>query len=351
MSRFCVSFEKMVNSVFSPQRNECVLVVTDEPVSSFYDSVDWVNRRSVAFEWYQQIQNIGKKKGFFVDFITFDAVDEHNKLIDAKILNKLAEFNIIIALTEFSITSSLSYLIKRNPGRIRCASLPQADIFHFENMYYMTYDMVSTYAHTLRSVLTDAIGADILFSTGDSLYIDLRNRIGGADDGLCREADHLINLPSGEGFCAPYEGVDDERKEFGVSKTQGILPIFFQGKVIKAEVVENVIVGLTGPSREVEQLEDVFSVHPHRKNIAELGIGCNPQVAVTGNPFIDEKAGVHIAYGMSRHLGGKIDCDLHYDLVFAKGCEVEVEQLQLLFADESSFEVVQKGRIKYDVLQ
>jgi len=351
MSRLSVSFEKMINSVFSPQSNERVLVVTDEPVSSFSDSVDWLNRRSVAFEWFQQIQEIGKKNDFFVDFIKFDAVGEHNKLIDAKIMNKFAEFNIIIALTEFSITSSLAYLIKRHSGRIRCASLPQADIFRFPGIYYMSYDWVSVYAHRLKSVLTDAIGADILFTTGDLLFIDLRNRIGGADDGLCREAGHLINLPSGEGFCAPYEGVDDERDIFGVSKTHGILPIFFQDRIIKAEVVENAIVGFTGASDEVKKLKSVFSVHKNRKNIAELGIGCNSQVKVTGNPFIDEKAGVHIAYGMSRHLGGKIDCDLHYDLVFAKGCEVEVECLKLLFAEGSFMDVVLNGDVQYDMLQ
>ena len=351
MSKLSVSFEEMISSVFSPKINERVLVVTDEPGSFFSDSVDWMSRRKVAFEWFHKIKEKGKKNNFFVDFLKFDAVGEHNKLIDNKTMKMFEEYNIILALTEFSITSSLAYVIRMDPERIRCASLPKADIQRFSDMYYMTYDKISMYADKLRMVLTDAIGANILFSTGDTLFIDLRNRVGGADDGLCREAGHLINIPSGEGFCAPYEGAGDEREEFGVSKTHGILPIFFKGNIIKADVIENVIVGFTGPFDEIEQLKEMFSVHPHRRNIAELGIGCNPQVVVTGNPFIDEKAGVHIAYGMSSHLGGKIDCDIHYDLVYAKGCEVEVERLQLCFADESLFDVVQKGCIQYDTLK
>jgi len=47
-----------------------------------------------------------------------------------------------------------------------------------------------------------------------------------------------------------------------------------------------------------------FAENDTRRNIAELGIGCNPKAVITGNILEDEKVGLHIAYGMSSHLGG-----------------------------------------------
>ena len=54
-----------------------------------------------------------------------------------------------------------------------------------------------------------------------------------------------------------------------------------------------------------------FNENKSRRNIAELGIGCNPWAVVTGNSLEDEKVGLHIAYELSSHLGGKIKSDMH----------------------------------------
>jgi len=43
-----------------------------------------------------------------------------------------------------------------------------------------------------------------------------------------------------------------------------------------------------------------------RKNVAELGLGCNLAAIVTPNILEDEKAGPHIALGRSDHLGGAV---------------------------------------------
>ena len=80
-----------------------------------------------------------------------------------------------------------------------------------------------------------------------------------------------------------------------------------------------------------------------RRNIAELGIGCNPQAVVTGNPLEDEKVGLHIAYGMSTHLGGKIKSDMHYDIIHAKGCPTEGITLTLINKNGTKTELIQNS--------
>jgi leucyl aminopeptidase (aminopeptidase T) len=71
---------------------------------------------------------------------------------------------------------------------------------------------------------------------------------------------------------------------------------------------------------------------------------------VTGNPLEDEKAGLHIAYGKSTHLGGSIDSDIHQDLCYAKGLPVEGTSLTLRTTQDQSVTLIEKGSLRYDIL-
>ena len=94
-----------------------------------------------------------------------------------------------------------------------------------------------------------------------------------------------------------------------------------------------------------------FKEKESRRNIAELGIGCNPSAVVTGNPLEDEKVGLHIAYGQSSHLGGKIECDMHYDIIHTKGCPVVGITLRLTNKDGTTTEIIRDGSIRYELLE
>ena len=87
-----------------------------------------------------------------------------------------------------------------------------------------------------------------------------------------------------------------------------------------------------------------------RRNIAELGIGCNPNAIVTGNVLEDEKAGLHIAYGSSVHLGGKVMSDVHQDICYAKGLPIEGISLKLINGDKTIIEIIRDAALQYDLL-
>jgi leucyl aminopeptidase (aminopeptidase T) len=343
-------FEKTIIDVFDPKRFEKIGIIFDEPRSDKDDNVLWNDRRKLAVEWFDFFCSLAKDIGFEVEIYSFVTNGSHNKLLSRSILDDLRRFNVIIALTEWSITSSLVRLISQNPNGIRCASLPGAERRMHDSVYLTDYTLIKQYAQSLRELLGNAISAQILFSTSDKLILDLRNRTGGADDGDCKSPGSVINFPSGEGFIAPYEGVDDEVNSFGRSKTKGVIPFLYNGEIIKGRVEENKFIEFSGSADVVSSLNSYFSLLSSRRNIAELGIGCNPNAQVTGNIFEDEKAGVHIAYGMSSHLGGKVDSDVHIDLVFARGCAVEAEQVLLFFQDNTSLDLVEKSRLRYDIL-
>jgi leucyl aminopeptidase (aminopeptidase T) len=214
------------------------------------------------------------------------------------------------------------------------------------------YRDVKRYAQAIEKMLNKAVGTEILFSTGDTLYIDLRNRKAHADTGDCTEYGQGINFPSGEAYKTPYEGVSDEVKEFGKSKTRGIWPLKYDSELLKYIVENNRIVDIIGKGKKTEDMRAFFNEKDSRKNIAELGIGCNPKAVVTGNVLEDEKVGgLHIAYGLSLHLGGKVKSDVHQDICYPKGSPVEVKKLTLINEDGSKTELIQDAMLQYELLK
>jgi leucyl aminopeptidase (aminopeptidase T) len=214
------------------------------------------------------------------------------------------------------------------------------------------YTQIQKYTKALERLLNKSVGAYVSFSTGDTLYIDLRNRKACVDDGICQKSGKLINLPSGESYIPPYEAADDEISVFGESKTNGILPDYFDDEIIKYHVKNNKITKIEGRGKKAQQMRRFFNENLSRRNIAELGIGCNPKAVVTGNPLEDEKvAGLHIAYGMSNSFGGKIESDMHRDICFPIGAPVAAISLILIDENDKKTELINNNGLRYDLLE
>ncbi|MDD2237299.1 MAG: aminopeptidase, partial [Kiritimatiellae bacterium] len=161
-----------------------------------------------------------------------------------------------------------------------------------------------------------------------------------ADNGRCRreQTPHLINLPSGEAYIVPYEG---ERGE--PSQTTGEIPVFLRGETVLLTVKNNRITEVNGSSPEADCLRELFAADPARRNLAELGLGCNDCAVVSGVVLEDEKAGMHWAYGRSEHLGGTVGPSafrdpsliLHNDVVYAQDSPIGIRSLILHYADQA----------------
>ena len=95
-----------------------------------------------------------------------------------------------------------------------------------------------------------------------------------------------------------------------------------------------------------------FSENESRRNITELGIGCNRKAIVTGNILEDEKVGgLHIAYGTSTHLHGKVKSDVHQDICYPKGAPIEATTLTLISKDGTKTEMIKDSMLRYDLLK
>ncbi len=349
--------EKLIVDVFDPQPGEAVLVMVDLPHGSLDDYGEWSARREMAEEWRQAFEQLGSQLGFTVHpLLTYSATGAPNApLPDAGTIDGqevlfesiLADTNIVVALTEFSATAPLAEYTQRFPN-LRVASMPGATRSMEQSALAADYAEVARKAHLLQEKLDRAVGARVQFSTGHEMYFDLRHRQPHADDGQLRAggADaRVINLPSGEAYVAPYEG----ELENDPSKTEGFIPLMLGDELVVGRVEQNRIVEVIGEGPQADEARQYLALDEARRNLAELGLGCNDKAVVTGNVLEDEKVmGMHWAHGLSEHIGGTVGVDdfsapdlvEHRDWVYPKGGAIEIASLVLEYGDGTSEQII-----------
>ena len=351
------NLEKLLVDVFAPQPGERVLVMTDLPHGEQSDSEAWANRRHMAAEWYSAFQALGSKLGFAVHpLLTYRATGAHGASLpeeaeadgeEVRLVDILSDSNIVIALTEYSATGPLIGFMKTRSG-LRAASMPGIMKSMEGTALSADYTEVARKSHVLADALGRAKGAKVKFSTGHEVYFDLRHRNPEADDGqlhVDKKGVRLINLPSGEACIAPYEG----ELEGQPSKTEGMIPADYDGELVLYRVRENRIVEITGDGPVADEMRDYFAVDEARRNIAELGLGCNDKAVISGSVLEDEKVlGMHWAYGLSQHIGGVTGPAqfsdpkhvVHQDIVYPKGGPIEIASLVLKHENGTADEII-----------
>jgi len=343
---------KLFNYVFAPKPSEKILILFDVPHDNISDNENWKDRRKMAMEWYDTFRAMGKKNNFTVKLMEFPATGLHNYIIPKKFIDIAMKMDLVIAMTEFSATSSLVKVAYSKDSKTRCTSMPNVERRMEKTAFQADYEKVNEYATAIEKILKNKIAADIKFSTGDKLHIDLRNRNPKKEAGNCTKPGNLINFPSGEAWISPYEGAPDELDVFGESKTEGIWPVDYFGDLLKLVIKKNRIVEVKGNGENADKMRKIFEENDSRRNIAELGIGCNPKAVVSGNPLEDEKvSGLHIAYGMSNHIGGKIKSDLHVDISYPKDAPIEAVTLTLIDKKGNKTELIKNSKLRYEILK
>ncbi len=136
------------------------------------------------------------------------------------------------------------------------------------------------------------------------LTLDLRWRTAHASGGLLVEPGVAGNLPSGETYIVPYEG----ERPGAPSRSQGRLPVELDGELLVLRIERNSVVEVVGggPRAAAERRE--FADEPAYGNVAELGLGILRDYGIqpVGELLVDEKLGLHIAFGRSDHFGGQV---------------------------------------------
>jgi 2,5-dihydroxypyridine 5,6-dioxygenase len=168
---------------------------------------------------------------------------------------------------------------------------------------------------------------------GTSLTLRKEGRRGNALYCLV-ESGEFSPVPNVEANFSPLEGTVD-----GVIVVDASIPYLGIGLLsepVRCRVEKGFIVSIEGGfqadilSRDLQSRND-----PNCYNVAELGVGLNPESRMTGIMLDDEGVwgSVHIGIGSNITLGGKIKAAIHYDLLMW-GATIELDGKALLEGGE-----------------
>ncbi|MBI5601335.1 MAG: hypothetical protein HY944_07185 [Gemmatimonadetes bacterium] len=365
----------LVARVFVPTEEDVALgVMIDLPDARVPDDAAWRARREIAAEWVELLDAKEETIGYRTRLLMYPNVHTNNgDLPDrcwihaggpvpqsvaeldpavARPMGKVFDrFPMLMALTRFSSTAPLKLAAKKHA--MRAATMPgfSADMIP---ALRIDYTEVNRRVTLLKDLLDRATGADLVFRHPrgeDRLHLDLRHRTGHASSGLLPQRGVAGNLPSGEAYIVPYEG----EVAGDSSRSEGVLPVQFGAEVVCYEIVKNRAVRVLSAGPESDREAALLAKEPAYANLAELGLGVLAAFGVrpVGAVLLDEKLGLHIAFGRSDHFGGEVgpsafsspDAVVHIDRVYVKETQPDVMpvSVDLRFDDGSSVALMRNG--------
>jgi len=370
----------MIERVFEPETgDERVAILVDLPDDALPDNDAWALRRAIAAAWVRELHAASSDHRFEVDLVVYRNVrannadlpatawicgpdelpasaDEPDAATSLPFSAILDTHRIVLAPTELSATAPLKVLSKIHS--CRGATMPGFSPAMVPALR-LDYTEVNRRVHLLKDLLDRAVSADLRFTvdgtTDYDLHLDLRHRTAHASGGLLPEPGTAGNLPSGEAYIVPYEGEIDGDP----TATTGIFPVQMDDEVVLFKIDDNVATSILSDGPVSTKEAALLSAEPARGNIAELGLGVLAAFGLEpiGVVLLDEKLGLHVAFGRSEHFGGQVGPDqfstpeavIHQDHVYLPQIQprINAAAADLHFQRGETLKLIRDGEYVY----
>lgn len=219
--------------------------------------------------------------------------------------------HVVVAMANNS-TSHTRFRSLINMAGGRFASLPHFDPEMFFTSMRVDWVLLAERTSKLAERINRA--GELLVETGNGtrMYFCKKGRIAAGDDGLLTQPGSFGNLPAGEVYVAPLEGVSK-----GVMVLE-YAPMRKLASPLELIVEEGRVAEIRGDEPYRKVLEKKLAESPRNSTIAELGIGTNERASRPDNILEAEKilGTIHIALGDNSGFGGTVSTPFHEDYVF-----------------------------------
>ncbi|MFB0567329.1 MAG: aminopeptidase [Candidatus Bathyarchaeia archaeon] len=324
--------EKLVNGVVNMlkvnmglEKGEKVVVVTDFPTAEEWKTKDSAKlteavERSLLAKAVSEIAR-GKFSDCKVEFFAYPSIGKHGTYPGKEVEEKMKAANVAIAITTYSLTHTDARENACKAGA-RVASMPMfvADMFYPGGPMAADYSEIDKETRKISKLITKANEAKVSSPRGTDVTFSLKGRKGMVDAGIFVEKGAWGNLPSGEAYCAPVEGTAEGKlvvePNWYPELKENMTLIFKNGYV--TDIIGGGKIG--DEYRELLDFKKKEDPYISRRNLAELGVGTNPNAKRPDNILESEKikGTVHVAIGDNSHMGGKVSSDLHQDFIIPK---------------------------------
>ncbi|MBC7094446.1 aminopeptidase [Thermococcus sp.] len=276
------------------REGESVVVIADEP------------ERKIGYHLWMKAKELNAE-AVYIEIIPRKM---HGKEPPKPVAEAMKTANVIIAPTSKSITHTLAKKEACEKGA-RVATLPGITEEIFIRTMSADYEEILELTNRIADILDHGRIVRITTSLGTDLEFSIEGRKAKRSTGIYRNPGECGNLPGAEAYIAPVEGtangvvvIDGSMAGIGVLKDP-----------IKLTIRDGFVEKIEGGD-EGRKLEEILSKYgKEARNIAEFGIGTNPNARISGNILEDEKVfgTVHIALGSNYDFGGLMKAPIHLD--------------------------------------
>ncbi|MGI6128930.1 MAG: aminopeptidase [bacterium] len=297
---FAKGAHKIVTVCGKVKPGEKVVVVTD------YHKMDMAE--AVAAAALQQ--------GAEVVITTMEPRKVHNEELPAAMAAAMKEADVIIAPTTWSIAHTAARVEATKRGA-RTVNMPA-----YERQTLISggidcdFEAIAPMVRKMSDLLTQAKVARVTTDLGTDITLGLEGRDGAALVGMAHEPGSFATIPDVEARITPLEGTAN-----GVMYVDAAIPLPEIGLInepIKVTVKDGNAVKIEG-GKEARIFREALEAanDPLVYNIAELGIGMNPDARLIGVMVEDEGTWgtIHIAVGTNAAFGGTVRTSLHLDMM------------------------------------
>jgi leucyl aminopeptidase (aminopeptidase T) len=283
-----------VRDCMGVQPGERVLVVTDAPL------------RTIGYAAFEAARELTTE----VLLIEMTPRQSNGAEPPAEVAALMTQVDVVLCPTSKSLTHTDSRRAASAKG-VRVATLPGVTEEVMVRCMNADYKEIAARTFRICDLMRQTKVVRVTAPAGTDVILPIEGREAHASSGLFREKGLWGNLPTGEAYLAPVEGLSN-----GIVVVDGSMAsVGMVDQPIRIVVRDGYATDITGGAsarRLVELLE------PHGKDartVAEFGVGTNDRAILTGVILEDEKVmgTIHIAFGDNKSMGGSVRVASHLD--------------------------------------